>query len=171
MKRWWWQLFGFWNLLLMYWVCVMNLFVVVVSIVIAITLPPPCMFACHQIHPPSPSLLEITICLLFVVFLCSIPAWTRNNVWCKHSFYVWHLYLGCEYEPKIHHHSINSSIDQDSRNNGRRKCVQDGCSSDDDDNYCNIHNNNMRCQKFDDQDLHTLVTHQKEVLDNNAIWL
>jgi hypothetical protein len=30
---------------------------------------------------------------------------------------------------------------------------------------------NMRCQKFDDQDLHTLLTHQKEVLDKNAIWL
>jgi len=133
--------------------------------------PSPCMFACHQVHPPSPSLLEITIFLLFVVFLCSILAWTRNNAWCKHSFYVWHLYLGCEYKPKIHHRSINSSIDQDYRNNGRRKCIQSGRSSDDNNNYRNTHNNNMRCQKFDDQDLHTLVTHQKEVLDNNAIWL
>jgi len=27
------------------------------------------------------------------------------------------------------------------------------------------------CQKFDDQHLHTLVTHQEEILDNNVIWL
>ncbi len=69
---------------------------------------------------------------LFIICcdLCSTLAGTRNNAWCKHYFYVWHLYLGCEYEPKIHRCNINSSIDQDSRNNGIRKCVQGGCSDD-----------------------------------------
>jgi hypothetical protein len=133
-----------------------------------------CCFYCYCHYTPFPLLAPmsstpptITIVTrnnnLFIVCcdLCSTR--TRNSAWCKHSFYVWHLYLGCEYEPKIRRCSINSSIDQDSRNNGRRKCIKGGCSDN--------NNNNMRCQKFDDQHLHTLVIHQKEVLDNNAIWL
>jgi len=141
---------------------------VVVFVVIIITLPPPCLLACHQIHPPSPSLLEIIVCLLFVVLLCSILVGTKNSAWCRLSFYVWHLYLGCEYKPKIHCHNISSSIDQDSKNNGRRKCIQGGCKNDDN-KYWNTHNN-MRCQRFNDQHLHTIITHQKEISNNNAIW-
>jgi hypothetical protein len=29
----------------------------------------------------------------------------------------------------------------------------------------------MRCQRFNDQHLHTIVTHQKEIFDKNSIWL
>jgi hypothetical protein len=62
----------------------MNLFVifvqsVVVFVVIIVTLPPPCLLGCHQVHPPSPSPLEIIVCLLFVVLLCSILVGTKNS--------------------------------------------------------------------------------------------
>ncbi len=150
-----------WGIGVVWWTYSLFSFSVVVFVVINVTLPPPCLLACHQVHPPSPSLLEIIVCLLFVVLLCSVFVGTKNNMWSKHFFYVWHLYLGCEYEPKIHCHNISSSIDQDFKNNGRRKCIQGGCNNDDNNNYCNTHNNNIKCQRLNDQHLHTIITHQK----------